>query len=376
MVKKAVDPVKPTLVRTHPKNRDNLDDQFLELCNDWSVFKADLGLSDEEFNLVDDDVPKCQYNDSWMEDIKEKYFELIEKSEEKLMGASATAPKVIDSESKASVEKEMKLVQEKKLVDALSNQVDGLTRSITNSVDRILSEVQKMEDGCEGVAKVQSLKSDLHAIEDKIDVTFGNLFIQFASLLDSHEADEKDNMRKDFINTEKTRIDTMFVMLSMKVKEAVPATGASHQSGDKKEQVFLKKIDPPKFKGDPVDFADFMRKWKSQVSKANLPPEAELDRLRENVPGQAAKALYGESDMAKAWKILESLYGDKDLIANILKTQLKNIKVKGKHDYDIVIDLVTDINNIVLRLKSIGMESIFFSNYLFTIFSVILHIIH
>ena len=78
-----------------------------------------------------------------------------------------------------------------------------------------------------------------------------------------------------------------------------------------------------------------MRKWKSQVSKENLPHEAELDRLRENVPVQAAKALYGESDMAQAWKILENLYGDKDLIANILKNQLKSIKARGKHDYDV-----------------------------------------
>ena len=59
--------------------------------------------------------------------------------------------------------------------------------------------------------------------------------------------------------------------------------------------------------------------------------------------------------MSKAWKILESLYGDKDLIANKLKSQIKNIKVKGKHDYDIDIELVTDVNNIVLRLKGWSM---------------------
>ena len=60
---------------------------------------------------------------------------------------------------------------------------------------------------------------------------------------------------------------------------------------------------------------------------ANLPPESELDRLRESIPIQASKALFGEKDMSKAWRILESLYGDKDLIANKLKSQIKNIKV-------------------------------------------------
>ena len=144
-------------------------------------------------------------------------------------------------------------------------------------------------------------------------------------------------------------------MLSKKAKDASQSP-LSFSSSEKREQTFLKKTDPPKWGGDPIEFADFVRKWKSLVSKANLPQECELDRLRESIPAQAAKALFGESDMARAWKILESLYGDKDLIANMLKNQLKNISVKGKIDYEIVIDLVTDVNNIVLRLKAFSME--------------------
>ena len=31
MVRKAVDPEKPTLIKTHPKNREKLDDLFLDL---------------------------------------------------------------------------------------------------------------------------------------------------------------------------------------------------------------------------------------------------------------------------------------------------------------------------------------------------------
>ena len=361
MVKKALDPVKPTLVKTHPKNRDNLDEMFLELCNDWSIFKSELGISDVDFNLVDEDVPKYQYNDNWMEKVKDDHYDLVERSEEKLLEISGPSIKVPEVESKVSVGKEMKLVQEKKWTEALSNQIESLTSSIKASIDKILSEVRKMEDGCEGSAKIQSLKSDLHALDNKVDDSFNNLFNQYVSLLDEHEAKEKEDMRKEFINTEKTRIDTLLAMLTMKVKEVAPSSQSRPQSAardpDKKEQTFLKKVEPPKFKGDPVDFADFMRKWKSQVSKAGLPPEAELDRLRENIPVQAAKALYGESDMGKAWKVLENLYGDKDLISNILKNQLKNIKVKGKHDYDVVIELVTDVNNIVLRLKALEMET-------------------
>ena len=127
-------------------------------------------------------------------------------------------------------------------------------------------------------------------------------------------------------------------------------------SSEKKEQTYLKKLDPPKWNGDLIEFAEFKRKWQSQVSKANLPADSELDRLRESIPLQASKTLFGESSMDKTWAILESLYGDKDLIACKLKSQIKCIKAKGRTDYDVVIDLVTDVNNIILRLKAIKME--------------------
>ena len=89
-----------------------------------------------------------------------------------------------------------------------------------------------------------------------------------------------------------------------------------------------------------------------------MPPESELDRLRDSIPVQASKALYGENSMDNAWKILEGLYGDPDLIANKLKAQLKSIKGRGRTDCDVVIDLVTDVNNIILRLKAIKMEEV------------------
>ena len=357
MVKKAVDPEKPTLIKTHPKNREKLDDLFFDLSYDWGLFKADLGLSDADFNAEEDGVPKIKYNDAWMEALKEEYYELIEKSEEKLKGEQTNPPsKPEEIETKESVQKELKLAQDKKMKEALSNQVESMQKSISASVDKILSEVRRMQDGCERSSRVQSLKSDLHALGNKIDGVFNDVFNQYVALLEAHEALEKEDTRRNFNETEKSRIDSMLVMLSMKVKEDTSSPVSSSQGGsfDNRDKTFLKKRDPPKFKGDPVDFVDFMRKWKSQVSIENLPAESELDRLRENIPVQAAKALYGETEMSKAWRVLENLYGDTDLIANILKNQLKTIKTKGKQDYDIVIDLVTDVNNIVLRLKALG----------------------
>ena len=80
----------------------------------------------------------------------------------------------------------------------------------------------------------------------------------------------------------------------------VKVTTSSTNVSETKQQSYLKKADSPKWLGDPLESADFKRRWINQVSTANLPPESELDRLSENVPSQAAKAFFGETVMADA----------------------------------------------------------------------------
>ena len=101
-------------------------------------------------------------------------------------------------------------------------------------------------------------------------------------------------------------------MLSKKIKDPVQPVSLGGTSVTTstvmKEQSYLKKAEPPKWLGDPLDFADFKRKWINTVSPAKMPSETELDRLRDNILKQAAKALFGETVMSKAWKTLENLY--------------------------------------------------------------------
>ena len=46
MVQKAVDPVKPTLVKSHARNRVKLETAFADLHHDWKTYKADLDLGE------------------------------------------------------------------------------------------------------------------------------------------------------------------------------------------------------------------------------------------------------------------------------------------------------------------------------------------
>ena len=122
-----------------------------------------------------------------------------------------------------------------------------------------------------------------------------------------------------------------------------------------REQVYLEKTKPPKFNGDELEFPEFKRKWLSQVNKANLPEETELDKLRDAVPKDAKDQLYGVTALSNAWEILEKRYGDKLLISKKLKTQLKGVQCVGKSDPERIINLKIKVRNIVTRLEALNM---------------------
>ena len=235
LVEKAVDPVNPTLKKSHATNRSKLDDSFLELCHDWKTFKRDLNLTEDVFNGIEDDgnSPKYEYNDKWLEEFESKYYDLMEKSDD-VLDANAAVQEPI--ESKRIVEAEQKLKQDQKYTDSLAKQVELSCTSITSSIDKILAEVRLMEDGCEGVSKVQSLKADLHAIDEKIDGPLNNLISQYVALLEDTEANEKEAMRANITKTEKTRISTMLIQLSKKIKESKPSTFSNPDSSSSEEK--------------------------------------------------------------------------------------------------------------------------------------------
>jgi hypothetical protein len=375
MVKRAVDQDRPTLVKSLAKNRDKLDDAFQNLYIDFKAYKKDVNVTDEDFNAVDNETNKYEFNDNWFTTLRESYFELVESSDEVLETQNDKGnEKEDDEEVKAQkvLVDSTKLKQEEKIVTQLANQVESLTKSISSSVDKLGAEIRKMTDGAENVAKITAFKKDLANLDEKIDCRFQNLSLQYICMLGDHEVKEKETLRDNFVNLEKSKIDNLLILLNQKILETSSPTHSS-SSEKKHDQTYLKKIDPPDFKGDIIEYADFVRKWKAQVGKAGLSTDSELDRLRDHVPDQASKALYGETTMSGAWKVLDKLYGDKDLVTNKLKVQLKHIKPKGKTDHDVIIDLVTEVNNIVLRLKTMKMEQILQvdSEFLSAIFRVL-----
>ena len=360
MVEKSVDKENPSLVKSLSKNRAKMDESFLDLNCCYDRYKADT-LSRENnseivFNEVEEDVPKYKMNDMWMEENRERYYSLVDSSDEKL---EEIAPAVGSKEEKAIVEDEKKALQvlQDKKATCLLNQMQIFKDSTSSTIDKIGNEVMNLKDAGECLAKITSIQSVLQGLEIKLGVEYSGLVEKLFCLLPDLKIQEIESERIEYVKKEKIRLENLQLMLFSKIGEG-NMISKSPAASETQEQTYLKKSDPPRWEGDPAEFAEFSRKWKAQVHTARLPMETELDKLRESIPAQASKALYGESSLDKAWKMLESLYGDKDLIANKLKSQLKNIRSRGKSDYDVVIDLVTDVNNIVLRLKAIGKEEV------------------
>ena len=160
MVSRAMDPTNPSLEKSHAKNRVKLEEAFSDLSFDWKVYKDDLNIDATEFNAMEEDssLPKYQHNDDWFESIEGAFFELLEKSDEKLEAGSVPDTGVQDSrEEKVEVqrlEEEKEIRLQKKMADNLCNQISSLSENITASIDVIVKEVSRMDDGGENVARV------------------------------------------------------------------------------------------------------------------------------------------------------------------------------------------------------------------------------
>ena len=67
--------------------------------------------------------------------------------------------------------------------------------------------------------------------------------------------------------------------------------------------------------------------------------------------------MYGVLTLTEAWKILDKRFGDKQLIAKKLKSQLKSIQCVGKSDPEKIINLKIRVRNIATRLETLGMSA-------------------
>ena len=352
LVTRACDPVKPTLEKSLAKNKNNLDDTFIELCHDHKLYKNDV--NDATFNDKKDvDEDKFPYNDTWLEGIEDKYCELVDKSDDKLEVLAKAA-----DQSVQEAKPDMTAVQEAgelKIRKLLESQIESEQKSITDSITLTSNSVSAMPNKSIGTTQSQAIRGSLHDVTARMDGRLQNLTEQILRLLDDSEASIFQTELVEFTSMQRARIDSIEVAIFTKIKEEVTlSSGSSRHSGS--GHTYLKKQDPPKFAGDILQFPEFKRRWASQVSCEKLEELSELDRLRDNIPESAKKMLVGEKSLESAWKILTKMYGNKTMLANKLKAKLKGVSGSGKQDHDVVISLAIEVKSIVNSLTEMSMQ--------------------
>ena len=97
MVKRAVDDDRPTLVKSLSKNREKLDEAFQNLFIDFKAYKKDVNVTEIEFNAVENEVNKYEYNDNWFTSMREAYYALVEASDDVLETLNQAGDDVVDS---------------------------------------------------------------------------------------------------------------------------------------------------------------------------------------------------------------------------------------------------------------------------------------
>jgi len=320
--------------------RVKLEDSFVQFSQSYYFYKSDVLAKDcdseEAFNQIVDGQPVYKFNDSWSKKHMTDYVRVSDSVSEK-----------IEELEQSSTADEIKPVVGGS--DFLATEINSETNSLVQAVD---SFVDQYKD-CEEISSITSEALEKHC---------GKLRKRIEALV-FKSRDAEDDIRKktdDSCNVLTVKLDTAMLNMCSKVEVSTAVVSNVSRSSSNvslsKEQVYLEKSKPPKFAGDIVDYPDFKRKWLSVVSKANLPEESEIDKLRDSIPADARDPLYGVKTMSKSWEILDKRYGNFRLIFTKLKSQLKSIQCEGKSNPERVISLSIKVRTIVTKLEALKMD--------------------
>ena len=339
-------------------------ENYFKFDKDFRNYKADIiekqARTEANFNgsSIDEQTGESsvnyQHNDQWAAEQMGRYSDTMENLDD---GIESTLNNVSATKSNQSS------------INLLVTVANAEFTSIENSVKKLQVDIQAIADS--SITMVSKSVFDAQIENLSYRLTSG-LMEKVNAVLNSEEdptVDSKESFLakfENFVVSQQAILDSCTSVLFSKVKldetavepkfSSVNAMTLGSSMSHPREQVFLEKSKPPTFNGEDVDFPEFKRKWMAIVTKANLPTETELDKLRDNIPKDAKEQLYGVTKLDEAWTILTQRYGDPLLIGRKLKAQLKNIQPSGKNDPEKVINLKIKVRNVAIRLESLDMQ--------------------
>ena len=272
---------------------DTLKQTYYDFDSDWRLYKEETVKksckTEEAFNAVEEtegnSLPAFKHNDGWSESQLLRYVEMRDLLEDSL-DEQTHAQEVLSKAADKSYD-----------ADFAIDEVRSDMKSLENSISKLVAEINSYDDETMPVAVVKGFENVIIKLENKIDNELKTkVMSKLATDVECSDPSYSNaNLRvryREFHETCKSMLDSCNMLL---VKKTLAATevkstdSVAHIETDladislssrPREQVFLEKTKPPRFLGDDIEFPEFKRKWLSQVNKANLPEETELDKLK------------------------------------------------------------------------------------------------
>ena len=191
----------------------------------------------------------------------------------------------------------------------------------------------------------QSLRRQLEKLESKSAIAFSKLVDKLETYSDVNESELIDF--EDWVRTYTVKLETLLE----EINKCIDKLNSSSLNKRSDFGTFFKKQDPPQFQGDSLEYMEWKKRWESQVSSHSPPADFEIDLLKQNLPEEGRKKLYGCDSLSTAWRLLDKMYGDQKLIIQKLKSKLRNLKPKSKEPHEIVIELADEVEYLIKRLR-------------------------
>ena len=236
--------------------------------------------------------------------------------------------------------------------------IDGIRNKIIKNkaeFDKRLTEIQKPYSDSSTERNLlfyQSMSRQLGKLEAKFNSTFEKLTDKLEANVDSTDTDITE--LEDWIGVYAVKIES----LAENVNKAIDKLKDRTVPKKSDYATYFKKQDPPKFKGDCLEYMEWKKRWESQVSSHSPPADFEMDLLKRNLPDEGRKKLYDCDSLTTAWKLLDKMFGDPKLIVQKLKSKLRGLKPKSKEPHEIIIEIADEVEYLIKRLRLLGATAV------------------
>ena len=174
--------------------------------------------------------------------------------------------------------------------------------------------------------------------------------------LDPSEVNQYSNDFDTFSSSMLARLTELKLQMTSKTERAPQpaARQPSTQGSNSISTSHLPRLEPLRFSGKVEEYPEFKRNWLSRFGK--LDNDTQLQYLKPSLPSKDQAKVSAVATMELCWERLGKVYGDRQVNLTTVKTNLRNLNLKGSQSWERVLDLHDEVEKSMDQLQVIGAE--------------------